>query len=359
MYEPLLERGIELKAFTYRPHRYPLDDVRIPYEVVPNRAEKRTFGERVREGLSNRLTGWPIDEEPVDLHERLRDFDLIHTWELFSADTQAALVAKKRWGTSVLVTVWDNIPHHRDRDPKFSVRKQSAREHADLFLVYTHDSRKMLIEEGVDPTRIRLIPPAVDLREFAPDPSPPERSVLIGVGRMVPEKGFEDLIEAAAILKRDPRFQDVEVRLLGSGPHEETIDRLAETRDLTDCYHRISSLPYTDLPTFMRSGKVLVLASKPTVDWREQFGMTLIEAMASGVPVIGAQSGAIPEIVGKAGWLYQPGAIDDLVDGLREILGNRHFWEHCRLRGIERCEDRFSHIQNSRLLEELYRSLTG
>ncbi len=359
MYEPLIEMGVHLKAFTYPPHRYPLDEVRIPYEIIPTQAEVRTLPQRVGEGIANRVMGTLIDEEPSGLSDRLGDFDLIHTWELFTADTEAALAARERWGKRVLVTVWDNIPGHRDDDPRWRNRKIRAKQGADRFLVYTHDSRKMLIEEGVDPTRIILIPPAIDQNDFRPVVEVPRVSTLMGVGRMVPEKGFEDLIEAAAILNKDPNHSPVKVRLLGSGPHEEAIDSLARSSGLEDSYKRVPSLPYSQLPDFLRQGSVLVLGSRSTPEWREQFGMILIEAMASGVPVIGAQSGAIPEIVGDAGGLYRPGAIEELVEGLRELLGNERFWKRCREKGIDRCRREFSHLDNSRAVFHLYESMVS
>ncbi|MCA9448173.1 MAG: glycosyltransferase family 4 protein [Candidatus Omnitrophica bacterium] len=357
MYEPLLGLGVDLKALTYRPLRFPLDQVRIPYEIIPNRAETRTLGKRIREGIENRLVGTPVNEDPADLVARLEGFDLIHSWELFSADTEAALEAKKRWGTPVLVTVWDNLPFHREEDPVFAKRKQRARKEVDRFLVYTHDSRKTLIEEGVESTRIQLIPPSVDLEAFSPATSPPKNPVILGVGRMVPEKGFEDLIEAVGFLLKDRTRESLTLRLLGAGPNEEAVDRLAETRGLGEQYERVPVLDYSELPEFLRQGTVLVLGSKPTPEWKEQFGMILIEAMACGVVVIGAKSGAIPEIIGGAGLVYEPGAFDELAECLRQVLDRDAFRESLTAKGLEQCRNRFDRVSNAKQVLSLYESL--
>ena len=359
MYEPLLRMGVAVKAFTYRPLRYTLTEVHLPHEIIPTRAETRGWGKRVRESLLRHLTGKPINEDPFDLPERLKGFDLIHSWELFSVDTEAALEARARWKIPVLVTVWDNIPHHYEEDSRLRQRKQRARNEADGFLVYTNLSREMLIEEGVEARRIHRVPPAIDLEVFYPAEDPPDSPVLLGVGRMVPEKGFEDLIEAAALLKKESATRSLRLHLLGSGPHEKALDQLAEERGLTECYHRTDSLPYTSLPDFLREGTVLGLGSRETPDWAEQFGMILLESMACGVPVVGARSGAIPEIVDDAGWLYPPGNVDELIKGLRELFGNPGFWMDCRKRGLERCRERFSANENAKRIFQLYESLQG
>jgi len=83
-----------------------------------------------------------------------------------------------------------------------------------------------------------------------------------------------------------------------------------------------------------RSSDVLVLPSIPTKNWTEQFGYALVEAMASGIPVVASKSGAIPEVVksNENGFLVKPGDPVDLAekiiklledDSLRESLGRK------------------------------------
>ncbi|MCA9413794.1 MAG: glycosyltransferase, partial [Candidatus Omnitrophica bacterium] len=213
------------------------------------------------------------------------------------------------------------------------------------------------IEEGVESTRIQLIPPSVDLEAFSPAASPPKNPVILGVGRMVPEKGFEDLIEAVGFLLKDRTRESLTLRLLGAGPNEEAVDRLAETRGLGEQYERVPVLDYSELPEFLRQGTVLVLGSKPTPEWKEQFGMILIEAMACGVVVIGAKSGAIPEIIGGAGLVYEPGAFDELAECLRQVLDRDAFRESLTAKGLEQCRNRFDRVSNAKQVLSLYESL--
>jgi glycosyltransferase involved in cell wall biosynthesis len=66
-------------------------------------------------------------------------------------------------------------------------------------------------------------------------------------------------------------------------------------------------VPYDEMPALYAGAEALVLASLPTKGWEEQFGMVLIEAMACGTPVVACASGAIPEVLGGAGTLVEPG----------------------------------------------------
>ena len=69
-------------------------------------------------------------------------------------------------------------------------------------------------------------------------------------------------------------------------------------------------MPLNDVPRHLRALDALVLPSESTPLWKEQFGHVLIEAMACGVPVVGSDSGAIPEVIGEAGLLFPGGGRD-------------------------------------------------
>jgi glycosyltransferase involved in cell wall biosynthesis len=66
-------------------------------------------------------------------------------------------------------------------------------------------------------------------------------------------------------------------------------------------------VPYEEMPALYARSSCLVLASLPTVHWEEQFGMVLAEAMAAGLPIVAAASGAIPEVTAGRARLFEPG----------------------------------------------------
>jgi glycosyltransferase involved in cell wall biosynthesis len=103
---------------------------------------------------------------------------------------------------------------------------------------------------------------------------------------------------------------------------------------------------------------VLVLPSLEIARWKEQFGRVLVEAMASGVPVIGSRSGEIPNVVGEAGLLFDPGDVQSLVEQLRNLKETPDLWETLRKRGLARVRKHFTLERvGERLLGLLEKSL--
>jgi glycosyltransferase involved in cell wall biosynthesis len=100
------------------------------------------------------------------------------------------------------------------------------------------------------------------------------------------------------------------VRLLvvGSGPEERRLRRHAHELGLErNAVEFRATVPYDDMPALYLSASGMVLASLPRPGWEEQFGMVLAEAMASGTFVVAARSGAVSEVVGSEGLLFEPG----------------------------------------------------
>ncbi len=153
-------------------------------------------------------------------------------------------------------------------------------------------------------------------RECCADMPFSEDSFVIGyVGRLLEMKGIDTIIRA--LKKLDER---VKLVILGSGPDEARLKRLVSETGVNPRVKFSASLPSVEVPTFMRKMDVLVLPSLTTTIWKEQYGRVLVEAMASGVPVIGSDSGAIPEVIGSAGMVFHEGdhlALAGAIDKLR------------------------------------------
>lgn len=141
-------------------------------------------------------------------------------------------------------------------------------------------------------------------------------TVLIGyVGRMVPEKGIMTLLDAFAGL--DGR--DCKLLLLGSGPMEPKIKVFCETRPPGRVIH-VNAVPHEKVPDYMRAFDLFVLPSLSTPTWVEQFGIVLAQAMLAGVPCIGSSSGAIPDVIGPGGVVFNEGDTTALLNGLLRLV---------------------------------------
>jgi glycosyltransferase involved in cell wall biosynthesis len=90
------------------------------------------------------------------------------------------------------------------------------------------------------------------------------------------------------------------------------------------------------VPQYLQRMTVLVLPSRTTATWKEQFGHVIVEAMACGVPVVGSDSGAIPEVVGNAGVIVPEGSVEALAEALRGLIATPSVRVELAARGRER-----------------------
>lgn len=320
---------------------------------------------RAANAISQRFTGRAPRVLPF--FECLEGFDLIQSWEMFTDWTAQALEARARWGIPLAVMVWDNIPFNMERNPERRALKARTAEEADCFIVYTERSRRMLRLEGVPKAKIRRINPGVDIERFSPGSA--ERAalgldddelVILFVGWLLPRKGIDYLLLALRELLNDPELSGKRVRLLvvGSGPGRERVEGLIERLALGKICTFAGSLPYSRMPGAYRAADVFVLPSIATPEWQEQFGMSLIEAMASGVPVISTLSGAIPEIAGYAAVLCQPNDFVSLYEALKTMLLHPDRREQLGAAGRKRAASEYDLRTHVEQLTQVYKELT-
>ena len=280
----------------------------------------QTVGGRLPGGRAGALATKAVGERYLGLEEKLRGADIVHAAELgywFSA--QAARL-RERLGFRLVLTVWETLPF---ADAYRNVRTRRYRRAtlaaADLYLATTERAREALLLEGAAAERIRVAPPGIDVERFAParTAAPPAdgRHLIVSIGRLVWEKGHQDLLRALALLRRRGR-DDVRALIVGVGPEERRLRGVIADLGLEDRVELRGWVPNDDLPGVYASASCLVLASLPTPFWEEQFGMVLAEAMAAHVPVLAAASGAIPEVLGESGTLFAAGDWAGLADAL-------------------------------------------
>ena len=160
----------------------------------------------------------------------------------------------------------------------------------------------------------------IDTEVFFPRPRPASqagRPFRLGyVGRLVPEKGLDDVLLA---LRRSPA--DVELLMLGDGPERARLLARAAELGLGGRVHVLHPCSPSGVGEFMSTLDALVLMSRTTRTWKEQFGRVIMEAHACGVPVIGSSSGSIPEVVGHGGWIVPEGDAPALATLITELAG--------------------------------------
>jgi glycosyltransferase involved in cell wall biosynthesis len=186
--------------------------------------------------------------------------------------------------------------------------------------------------------RLIYVPHVVDCSLFrkrqTESPSAEKDTVIIGyAGRLVREKGLFVLLDAMRQLPAHVRLV-----LVGSGPEEQRLRKLAAENGHSDRVEFHPPVPYGDMPSTLGKMDLLVLPSLETKYWKELFGRILIEAMASEVPVVASDSGGIPGVLGDAGLLVPSGdtrALGSALDHLcRDTTARRDLGRKGRERAL-------------------------
>ena len=223
--------------------------------------------------------------------------------------------------------IWDNLAH----SPRFPldlakrVFTRYAFTRSDLVVCGNREGQVLLRKVkayvapslvlpqlGLDPDEYKgpLAPRLCQLLPRASD------TPLLGfLGRFVPEKGVRLLLDALSQLQT----KKWKLVLVGNGVLKEEIRTHWQTV-LGERLICLDSVPPQDVSQYMRYLDIFVLPSYGTPVWKEQFGLALAQAMMAGVACIGSSSGAIPDVLGPGGLIFQEQDRDDLVRTLEALL---------------------------------------
>jgi glycosyltransferase involved in cell wall biosynthesis len=372
-YEPLLN-SCDLTAYycidTFRPPES-LKDISIPKKRL--KSLEGIMGYRVSKVLRYPFGFIGYRHHMIGLEKELKSYDIAHTAETYHAFSYQCVKAKRKYGTKVVVTCWENIPFFNETPNlrgyvKSNYIKRAVRDEADLFIAITERAKEALIYEGVPEEKITVIPAGVDLERFKPRPKDKEileklgldqkDFVILFVGVLNIYKGIYELVYAAKrlFLDKDLDFVKEHLRLVlvGSGDEEQRIKKLVKKLGISEFFVFAGHQPYMQIHRFYSIADVFTLPSKPIETWQEQFGMVFIEAMASGLPIVSTLCGSIPEVLGDAAVLVQSADAYSLYQGLKKIITNDELRAGLRLRARKRAEENFDPEEIAGKIIEVY-----
>ncbi len=302
------------------------------------------------------------------LLERIRP-DIFHIdEEPYNFATWHALRLAQKYRVKTLFFSWQNI--QRQYPWPFSYFERYTLKHIDAAIVGNAESEKVWRAKGYAGPMSVIPQFGVDVELFGPHPPPPsplppllsfaqERGLggeagetfTIGyAGRLVYEKGVDLLLKALAQLPPTTRLL-----IAGTGPERAGLEALAQRLGVSERVQFVS-VGSTHMPEFYRQLDCFALPSRTRPNWKEQFGRVLVEAMACGVPVIGADSGEIPNVIGEAGLIFGEDDVPGLVACLRELLNDVGLRERLGQAGRARALEKFT---QKRVAEETVRVYRG
>lgn len=309
-------------------------------------------------------TGYTVRELPVlfngryhfyvyrGLRQVLREFapDLVHIdEEPYNPAAAQAQRAAERLGARTIFIALQNLL--RNYPPPYSLLEQYNYRHTAHIVACNDAAGKVLRQKGYRGPLSVFPVYGVDPALYVPESrAQPRETFVVGyLGRLVMYKGLGVLIEALAGLPA--RCQ---LRLVGSGPDEAALRRLAQERGVAERVEFAPAVATTEVPRVLAGMDVLALPSLTQPNWMEQFGRVLIEAMACGVPVVGSDSGEIPHVVGDAGMITPEGNVDALRAALARLYEDPATWTRLAHAGRERVLAQYTQEQVARKMGAVY-----
>ena len=279
---------------------------------------------------------------PGVVRRALREFapDIVQIeQEVYSFAAAQVSLAASAAGKKVVLFSWENLDrrvHFLQRIARrIAVRKIDG-------IISGNRAGEVLMRKWGFRGETAIIPQVgVDTSVFAPRPRDPAGRLTLGfVGRLVPEKGIGTLLRAAALLAE--KGFDFDLLICGAGPEGKALAREASQLGIAPRVTWQEAVPHAEVPGVMSRMDVLVLPSLRIPSWTEQFGLVLAQAMAMGIPVLGSDSGAIPEVIGRTDAIFPEGNAAALAALLETVLSSSARRGELRDHGLARVQALYS-----------------
>ncbi len=281
--------------------------------------------------------------------------DLIHAHCAYP-DGRAAVEYGARTGRPVVITVHGSDIKILPRlNPSWRDLTAEALRRAAAVIAVSQDLSREVLRLGVPEDRVHCIPNGVDCRLFSGASSRPGGNGgwrLLYVGRFAEAKGLRVLFEALAKVRL--HRSDVSLRLIGGHPSTGTADAfLPQVRalNLSDCVRFEDAIPWEELPARMADADLFVMPS-----FSEGLTTSLIEALASGLPVVVTRCGGPEEMVDdSAGRLVAVGDAEDLCAGILAAIRDYDTFDRRAIR--RRARERYDYRHVARQIHGLYEAV--
>lgn len=292
--------------------------------VAPDVSPRPTVPRRVHYLPATEFRGYPgyrVAIAPSDMLEFLRGekVDVIHCHGIASMAILSLTAARALKIPHVLT--YHTLAHEAMRhysplmmredfmDTLVWIYLRNLLKRPEVVIAPSNPIRDELLENRVAMKACEVVPTGVDCTKFTPDRYDRKflekhgllgKRVLLHVGRLSTEKRFDIVLKALA--KLAPADPDLRLLVVGTGPAEGHYKKMTADLGISELVIFTGFLPDADLATAYASSEVLVIAST-----FETQGLVVLEALASGTPVVGIRSRAIPEFVkeGKNGCLFE------------------------------------------------------
>jgi len=295
-------------------------------------------------------------------------FDAIHAFRALPEGLVAWAVARLTFRPVVIyahgeeLTTWG-------RGGKYKAMRFALR-HANRVIANSEHTQDTLLKMGVDPARITIIYPGVDVSVFRPglDISGlreslgirPEERLAFSVGRLSRRKGFDQMIRAIAQLRAEgiPLCYVI----AGIGEDADYLDSLITEHNVKGVVHRIGAVSEADLPRWMNACDVFAMPNREINGDNEGFGMVFIEAAACGKSSLAGMAGGTGSAVlhDESGLRVDGEAVSSVIDGMRRLLLDSVYRTRLERFALQRVEREFAWervVEKTRVVGEEFKNV--
>lgn len=307
--------------------------------------------------------------DPVELLGLLKreGFDILHSHHAFTPTPLLSIVTAKKLGIPTVLTthtipfandvrpLWTPISHVLflfgrcigEADKVIAVSRAAA----DFIRHFVKQEKCVIIPNGVDTCRFHpsncgtSVGGTVATKEVGP--------IILYVGRLVHRKGVHILVKAMPFMLKE--FPRARLLIAGDGYMRKPLSLLIKRLNLEVYIKLLGFIPEENLPKLFKASDLFVLPSL----YGESFGLVLLEAMASGKPIVASKVGGIPEVIedGVTGLLVKSGSKRDLADAITRILSDRGLAETLANNARRTAEERYSWPIIAKGVEGVYKEL--
>ena len=274
--------------------------------------------------------------------------DIIHA-HVFLAGVPAVILGRIYKIPVVITEHWSGFPEHLLGKIDILIAR-FAMNKAKIILPVSKNLESSIKSYGIN-NRFEVIYNVIDIFTFYPSLKKDINKIkkILLVALLLPVKGIPYLLQSLAQLKQ--KRQDFSLEIVGDGPNREEYEKLTMELDLEKEVKFNGLKSKSEIAEFMRNSDFFILPSL----W-ENLPCVLIEAMASGLPIIASNIGGIPEILNKdIGILIKPKDVDELTKAINHMLD--HYQNYSSKKISKYAKENFSNEVVGKRLDKIYRKL--
>ncbi len=278
--------------------------VSVPYEVVHySRPSSKRY--LTRQVLIRLL--WEHFRHPFDILHCHSAYPHGYVSSTFSAITGVPVIVTPHGPTDIMRE--EQIRRNPSLEKRLAKGLHTA---AGISAISHHIQTEILSIGGIADEKVRVIPNGVNLEDYTKvEAIQLDFPYILAMGRMVPQKGFDHLIHAFEKVAR--RTPDLRLLFAGEGVNRRDYEQLVNNLGLQDRIQFLGLVQGSRKISFLKGAEFFVCPSR-----FEPFGIVVLEALASGVPVIAHRVGGIIDIIeeGEQGLLVDPDSSEDLAESI-------------------------------------------